>query len=178
MNVEYDLFGELSSRSEVRLGQDKQTQGMEANDSGQYLEGIVLSLFVGRGFLLVHPERLVTPDMFAHRTIARQFPYRSIYEEEARVDFMVAEGDRRLAIECKYQEMQGSVDEKLEFTIRNACERMPAQEVAIVLGGNGARDGAVRRMQSEAKKAMGRKRKIHIMRTDEFRAWVRTEFRR
>lgn len=64
--------------------------------------------------------------------------------------------------------------EKFPYLIRNAVECMPEQEVVILLGGGGARLGAVGFARDEARRCQTKR--ITVLTVDEFPRWVRDEF--
>jgi hypothetical protein len=153
------------------------SQGYEANHSGKFLEDIVQREFMARGFLFrSHGEDAGNLDMFSRRIALRNVPYCSIYDCTSRSEFVVTDGSRKVRIECRWQEVSGSVDEKYPFLLRNAIERMPEREVLILLGGDGARAAAVNWLKVEASRVLAKK--IYVLNINEFPRWVRDEFMR
>lgn len=89
------------------------SQGGNANISGDRLEKRV--------------ESLLSP-----YTYIRQHKYTSIYGHNAKMDFYVVDLD--LAIECKNQDVNGSVAEKIPFVLES-FEMHNAKNCLLVLGG-------------------------------------------
>lgn len=50
--------------------------------------------------------------------------------------------DKKIRIECKWQQSPGSVDEKLPYLYLNAVEKYPEQDIIILLDGGGYKAGA------------------------------------
>lgn len=72
----------------------------------------------------------------------------SIIGKQRRIDLLVVEPERRqaLAIECKYQDSQGTADEKLPYTLQDLkALRMPA---CVVYAGVGFSEGVLHLLQS------------------------------
>jgi PD-(D/E)XK nuclease superfamily protein len=153
------------------------TQGYEANHSGKFLEDIVQREFSARGFLFrSHGDDAGNLDMFSRRIVLRNVPYRSLYGCTSRSEFVVTDGSRKVRVECRWQEVNGSVDEKYPYLLRNATERMPEQEVLILLGGDGARPEAIDWLKLEASRVLSKK--IYVLNINEFPRWVRDQFLR
>lgn len=153
------------------------TQGYEANHSGKFLEDIVQREFSARGFLFrSHGDDAGNLDMFSRRIVLRNVPYRSLYGCTSRSEFVVTDGSKKVRIECRWQEVGGSVDEKYPYLLRNAIERMPEPEILILLGGDGARVEAVSWLKLEAARVLSKK--IYVLNINEFPRWVRDQFLR
>jgi hypothetical protein len=72
----------------------------------------------------------------------------SIIGKQRRIDLLVVEPERRLAlaVECKYQDSQGTADEKIPYTLQDlAALRMPA---CVVYAGVGFSEGVLHLLQS------------------------------
>ena len=72
----------------------------------------------------------------------------SIIGKQRRIDLLVVEHERRLAlaVECKYQDSQGTADEKIPYTLQDlAALRMPA---CVVYAGVGFSEGVLHLLQS------------------------------
>jgi hypothetical protein len=72
----------------------------------------------------------------------------SIIGKQRRVDLFVLEPSSRtaLALECKYQDVSGTADEKIPYTLQDlAALRMPA---AVVYAGAGFSEGVLHLLQS------------------------------
>ena len=146
----------------------------ESNHSGQFLENIVKSELLARGFLcLQHGIDADNHHLFEPKRLVLNAPYTSLYGCEARSEFIGIDqnADRRFRIECRFQGVSGSVDEKFPYLLRNAAECMPENEIIILIGGDGARKEAVSWLKSEARKI--HYKCISIFSVSEFMQWVK-----
>lgn len=77
-------------------------------------------------------------DFFRHNVCIRQHPYTKFYGGEGRCDFVfkIADGVDETWMELKYQDVGGSVDEKLFCTYLHAIYSIPGRKV--IIGVNGA----------------------------------------
>lgn len=74
--------------------------------------------------------------------LIRQYPFTSIYESNGRVDFRLDFSRKTYYIECKFQRVKGSVDEKLPYTLMNVQQHSGIK--IIVIDGEGWRPGALK----------------------------------
>jgi hypothetical protein len=131
-------------------------QGQESNLSGQFLEDAILREFKARNVQVFdydnnkHHNRDFVTECF----VVRNAPYTSIYGCNSRSEFLYR--DSRLVhdirIECRWQQVAGSVDEKLPYLYMNAIHAMPEKEIWIVIAGDGARLEAVNWLKCECAK--------------------------
>lgn len=150
------------------------TQGFESNHGGLWLEGIVEREFAARGFLVRdHCDDQDNSDLFNPNRLVRNVPYESIYGCKARSEFVVISDvlKRQVRIECRKQDVSGSVDEKFPYLLSNAREAMPENEIMLLLGGDGARRQAVEWLKRSAQ-AVAHK-SIYVVTLNEFPKWVR-----
>lgn len=85
-------------------------------------------------------------------------------------------------IECKWQQVSGSVDEKLPYLFLNCSEKMVEPHIIILLDGGGAKPGAIEWLRDACEKfnlkeATTSKRKIDLMSMTEFVQWVNSVFK-
>jgi hypothetical protein len=131
--------------------------------------------FEARGFIFrTYGDDADNLDLFNPRIVVKNVPYRSLYGCQSRSEFLITDESRKVRVECRWQEVSGSVDEKFIGLLRNAIECMPESEVLIFHGGGGARIAAINWVKREASRCGSKK--IHIVSTDEFPRWVRREF--
>lgn len=150
------------------------TQGYEAGHSGRFLEESLRRELMNRGFLFRrYGEDQNNLDLFAPNIVVVNAPYTSIYGCESRSEFVINAGNRRIRVECRWQESHGSVDEKFVYLMRNATDCMPENEVLILYGGEGAREQAIEWLKTEAKKITSKT--IHVISINNFLRWVRDE---
>lgn len=150
------------------------TQGGESNHSGKFLEECLRRELRARGFhFRTAKDDGDNLDMFAPRVVIQHAPYTSIYGCSSRSEFLIADGPRKIRVECRWQESSGSVDEKFVYLITNAVQCMPEQEILILYGGEGARKQAIAWLKREAAKVTSKK--IYVININEFLQWVRRE---
>lgn len=109
------------------------SQGRESNVSGQFLENIVATEFQARGIPMFdsEPERRHNGDWVTQCFVVRNVPYVSIYGSSSRSEFLYRDSalGHDIRIECRWQQVPGSVDEKLPFLYMNAVQAMPEPEI-------------------------------------------------
>ena len=110
-------------------------QGTKANATGSGAEDIIAGILVKKGFSVTRQAQLC----------------RSIYGTPLRVDFVVrgvTGFDDGLIIESKWQQTQGSADEKFPYLVENIRQRYPYPTI-VVLGGGAQKPGAVAWLRSQ-----------------------------
>lgn len=116
--------------------------------------------------------------------LLKHVPYNTIYGENGYMEFLLLSNRQKLKIriECKWQGSLGSVDEKLPYLYLNLVERIPENEIIVIIEGKGMKKGAIPWL----KHVIGEKRyvyqtnhakQIRIMNWDEFHDWVDSTFR-
>lgn len=128
------------------------SQGGRANQHGRSAEGVISAILTQRGC-----------------TFERQkFIGRSIFDSDLYADFYITTRDDYpigLIIESKWQDVGGSVDEKLPYLVLNIKERYPCPAI-VVLHGGGFRPGAERWLRRQVDTKL-----IHVFRLEEFLSW-------
>ncbi|MFH0920582.1 MAG: PD-(D/E)XK nuclease superfamily protein [Fibrobacterota bacterium] len=116
--------------------------GAEANQSGLTWEAWVRTFAKRQGFeVLGHSlrSRCTIPEPL-RRIVWTHVPYRTIFQNiknpsKASTEYLVECGTDRVRIECKWQGVAGSVDEKYPFMFLNAALTMIEDTVVFALGG-------------------------------------------
>lgn len=123
------------------------TDGKEANKTGRELERFVRGGFDRRDYLKVTTKEFDRQFGQDAPIYAEQYYMGdSIYGTPFKIDFVAyhpliwPEG---LALECKWQQVAGSVDEKFPYMFNNLSEKSK-YPFAIVLDGGGYKPGAYR----------------------------------
>lgn len=120
--------------------------GALANRQGNILEQQVRQAFASHGFREVafaEYEKLASgstlPGVPVPDLLVRRVPYQSIYGHRGVTEFLAVSASRGLAIriECKWQQSQGSVDEKFPYLYLNCIQAMPEREIILLIDGNG-----------------------------------------
>lgn len=128
------------------------TQGGRANKSGRSAEEVISTILMQRGCLF---ER-------------QKFIGRGIFNSDLYADFYIRSRDDYpigLIIESKWQDVSGSVDEKLPYLVLNIKECYPCPAI-IVLHGGGFRPGAEQWLRQQVDIKL-----IHVFRLEEFLSW-------
>ena len=130
------------------------SSGTKANTTGNTLEKFVERILQDHGYIEFWDHKA---QLFANRKsvggkqYAKQVPCgTSIYETKRKCDFLVNNPDKfpeGLIIECKWQQVSGSVDEKYPFALFNIFKI--GVPTIILLDGNGYKQAAMRWLKHE-----------------------------
>jgi hypothetical protein len=129
------------------------TQGARANKFGQVLETTVEGTLLAHGYLKAgfnvpkkqQREYLLNSTLLPKRYAKNVYIGTGIYQTCLYADFYVigsAKVPSGLIIECKWQQINGSVDEKFPYLNLNIKDCYPCQTV-VVIAGAGRRQGAI-----------------------------------
>ncbi|MDM9380116.1 hypothetical protein QUB80_05310 [Chlorogloeopsis sp. ULAP01] len=155
------------------------TQGARANKSGEILESHVETTLRVHGYFQVcshvpkkqRREFILTSTLLPKRYAKQVYIGTGIYQTDIYVDFYLfglPAMPSGLILECKWQESEGSVDEKFPYLNLNIQYSYPAPTI-IVIGGEGMREGAVgwlKERESDNKNLLA----VHSL--DRFIAWA------
>lgn len=158
---------------------------MRAEATGSSAEATIRAVLTSRGYTEMSAQALLVAEpaveqraMFGdftrrlrpERLFVAQFPIgASIYGLPLFTDFLLhgAPGyPAGLAIEVKWQQSQGSVDEKFPYLVNNICECYPCPALVIADGG-GQRLGAIQWLRNQVGPQL-----IAIHTLAEFLAWA------
>ncbi len=146
--------------------------GGEANNSGSFLEEVVEREAKARGFHIADYSYVGDHhDLLNPNVLIRNVPFRSAYGCASRSEFVIRcrIGQRDIRIECKWQQKDGSVDEKFPYMLLNAEKYQPESEIVLLIDGGGARPEAVAWLKKAAKRVSTKK--IHVFTVTEYRQW-------
>ena len=147
-------------------------QGAESNLTGSWLETTVeLQLKQRHIPVFEYTHDLGNGHLFYKTRAVRRVPYTSIYGCHSVSEFVLHHMERSVRIECRVQETAGSVDEKFPYLLWNARDRMPENEVIIILHGEGARRQAVEWLRRECGRIESKR--IRVQTLSEFYAWLK-----
>ncbi len=160
-------------------------QGSLANSSGNTLEQTIVATLSSKGFTVVrHRDWLRNPASYGCELLLRNVPYQSIYGHDAKTEFVIRSERYGLDIrvECKWQQSNGSVDEKFPYLYLNCLEGMPEEHIIIVLDGGGAKHCAVAWLKNACKRSLytspaSQPKTIEVMSLAEFLMWANRTFR-
>ena len=148
---------------------------MADTKSGKQLERFVYDFFISNKFREIsYADYIKNND--TERTIIKHIPYISIYGSKCRTEFLICFDDRKIRIECKWQSVSGSVDEKFPYLLQNAAEVWEEDEVIIILDGGGYKPKAFEWIRTAAnnKKYLdpNSKKIIKVFTIEDFVNWV------
>ncbi len=176
---------------------------MKANDTGSNFEDVILDLLkrnLDKRYTSVHvgtykdyqqylkqsDKYVEPPDRSQEAHVIRNWPYESMYSNEdklkkSRTEYVVKCGlDDPIRIECKWQQVDGSVSEKYPYTIMNLY-KSPEQIIVFVYEGKGISEGAIKWLKSESQNQFHNldnqgnrlpKKDIRVMDLAEFITWI------
>ena len=149
------------------------TQGAQANRTGRVLESVVQNAFAQQGFIVLPYEGYAAGGLLAGDYLLKHVPYTSIYGHPAKTEFLALSPARNMEIriECKWQQVSGSVDEKFPYLFEN-CKNMPEPAVFILVDGGGYKPGALQWLKTAAAGYSGKD--IRVFNMMEFTVWANT----
>lgn len=161
------------------------TQGALASNQGGMLESTVKSVLQRHGFQLVgHLEYQKHPEKYGTELLLTNMPYNTIYNHKGKTEFLLVSERYKLSIriECKWQQSNGSVDEKLPYLYLNCIETMPENRIIIVIDGDGWKKGAIAWLKTAVadKKyttTLNHDKEIQVFALQEFITWANKTFR-
>ena len=131
--------------------------------TGKALERFVRDILLNRGYEKVKPaffldKRGGDQPFFAEQKVICQ----SIYDTDIKCDFLLYHPEKYpncLAIEAKWQQSGGSVDEKYPYLVANIQEKYPCP-AWIVLDGKGYKPAAEKWLKRQVSKDKGLLRRV------------------
>jgi hypothetical protein len=152
-------------------------QGHNANKSGKWLETQVEDAINNIGIPSINFRTLGT--MFGRKItkmetpgfLLKNVPYTNMYGGESRGEFVLQLNNKgAIRIECRAQNVAGSVDEKLPYLIGN-CFSFKEKDVILVIEGDGMRKTALNFVKNAAK-AIAHKN-VSVLTLNQFRHWIK-----
>ncbi|HML74908.1 MAG TPA: hypothetical protein PKB02_10480 [Anaerohalosphaeraceae bacterium] len=114
-------------------------QGTKANKTGRKLEQFITHTLEDLGYKHVDKKDFEKSRILGQPIYTRQlYICKSIYNTEIHCDFIIYHPDKHpdcLAIESKWQQSSGSVDEKFPYLVHNIKEMYPCKAIIIIDGG-------------------------------------------
>lgn len=140
--------------------------GERANIAGTELEDYAAKLLKEKGYAEVDKNQFFAMREKEKPIFTRQIEIgEDIYERQRRVDIILYHPHlwaECLVVQCKWQESEGSVDEKYPFEVLSIQKNK--YDTIIVLDGGGYAEGAERWLRAQA----GKKRLKYVVSRDEF----------
>ena len=127
-------------------------QGKQANVTGRNLERQIREIILSTGYKEIKNKEFVYMNCFFENVFSNHcFIGKSIYDTNLYVDFLLYHADKypnKLAMEIKWQQVPGSVDEKFPYIIENIKKKFPCPAI-IILDGNGYKKGAKKWLEEQ-----------------------------
>ncbi len=114
--------------------------GCHANNSGKMLESIVENCFREKNFKIINYKQWQNnKNKFRDNLLIKRIPYKSIYGHNSKTEFLILsyEFNIKTRIECRWQQVSGSVDEKLPYLFLNCAQKMTEPHIIILSDGGG-----------------------------------------
>lgn len=123
------------------------------------------------------------PVGYGKELLLEYVPFTTIYEHKGNTEFLLLSEKYtlKMRIECKWQQVSGSVDEKLPYLYLNIIEAMPEDTVMILIDGAGFKQGALKWLKEAVKKQKyttdsNKNKKIMVFSLTEFFTWANKTF--
>jgi ATP:corrinoid adenosyltransferase len=161
-------------------------KGTKSNVTGNQLETAVKTVLVGKGFQLVYyRDWQKNPNKYGEELLLENVPFTTIYGHRGNTEFLLISRKYglKMRIECKWQQVSGSVDEKLPYLYLNSIEAMPELSVMILIDGAGWKAGAIQWLKDAVKQKrytneQNITKEILIFNLTEFFTWANETFNR
>lgn len=164
-----------------------ETPGGYASTQGNTLENLVKTIFTSHGFEVVPYSAYIktkSKHIFGNELLLTNMPYETIYGHRGKTEFLIVSEKYKcnIRVECKWQQSNGSVDEKLPYLYLNAIETMPEDFIIIVIDGKGWKNGAIRWLKDAVKERKyitpeSQNKRIEVFSLPEFLTWANQFFR-
>ncbi|MCH8874264.1 4-diphosphocytidyl-2C-methyl-D-erythritol kinase [candidate division KSB1 bacterium] len=157
-------------------------QGAKGNKTGNLLEGTVRNILIEKGFEIVkHKDWLKNNLFLGKELLIENVPYTTIYNHNGKTEFLLKSEayNFEARIECKWQQVAGSVDEKLPYLYLNCIEAMPEKNIIILIDGEGWKAGSIQWLKDAAKNApysTAKSKNIQVFSLTEFMTWANNFF--
>lgn len=155
-------------------------QGQVANKTGNALENIVVATLQNKGFEVErYSVYQKNPSNYGEELLLKNVPFQTLYGHRGTTEFLLLSKKHNLniRIECKWQQVNGSVDEKFPYVYLNCLEAMPEKDIIILADGNGAKPGAVQWLREAVDNNLyttpaTADKRIKVMNMVEFLTWA------
>ncbi len=119
--------------------------GTTANKNGKIFEDTLIPLFSNHGYQIIKNKDLKKFDVEnLDKYVVLNAPFETIYNHRGKTEFVLVNRsmEKKIRIECKWQQAAGSVDEKFPYLYLNAVKKYEEEDIIILLDGGGYKDGA------------------------------------
>jgi len=160
-------------------------KGALASNQGKTLEKQVEATFLTKGFEIIPYRTWVkNRSKYGEELLLKNCPFKNIYHHDGNTEFLLKSKKFgcEIRIECKWQQVNGSVDEKFPYLYLNCIEAMPEKEIIIIIDGGGAKAGSVVWLKDAVKSKKytaehNNDKVIHVFSLSEFIQWANIRFR-
>ena len=160
-------------------------KGYLANSQGRILEKTVESTFMTKGFEVVKYRSWKRDESkYSSELLLENCPFKNIYGHDGNTEFILKSKkfNCEIRIECKWQQSNGSVDEKFPYLYLNCIEAMPEKEIVIIIDGGGAKEGAIKWLKESIKlkkytSINNNDKIIQVFSLTDFIQWANSRFR-
>ncbi|MFV0392403.1 MAG: PD-(D/E)XK nuclease superfamily protein [Paludibacteraceae bacterium] len=159
-------------------------KGTKSNISGNQLEVAVKTVLTGKGFELVKYRTWEKKkEKYRNELLLENIPFTTVYEHRGNTEFLLVSEkyDLKIRIECKWQQVKGSVDEKLPYLYLNTIEAMPEKSIMILIDGAGWKRGAIKWLKDAVKEKKytteeNKDKEILVFSLTDFFTWANKTF--
>jgi hypothetical protein len=159
-------------------------KGAKTNITGNQLEMTVKTVLTAKGFEIVpYSEWIKNTGNYGNELLLSNAPFTTIYGHKGKTEFLLKSEkyEMDIRIECKWQQVAGSVDEKLPYLYLNAIEAMPEKEIIILIDGDGWKAGAIQWLKESIEgnkytNVFNHGKNIRVFSIAEFFKWVNNTF--
>ncbi|ACF13369.1 4-diphosphocytidyl-2-methyl-D-erithritol synthase [Chloroherpeton thalassium ATCC 35110] len=161
-------------------------KGTKSNISGNQLEVAVKTVLTGKRFELVkYRVWEKNPEKYGKELLLENVPFTTVYEHHGNTEFLLISEkyELKIRIECKWQQVAGSVDEKLPYLYLNTIEAMPEDSIMILIDGSGWKTGAIKWLKDAVKQKKytteeNKHKEILVFSLTDFFTWANKTFNR
>jgi len=159
-------------------------KGAKGNITGNQLEVAVKTVLTGKGFELINYRVWdKNKEKYGEELLLENVPFTTIYNHKGNTEFLLISKRFNLQIrnECKWQQVKGSVDEKLPYLYLNTIEAMPENTIMILIDGAGWKTGAVKWLKDAVQQkkyttAETQNKEIIVFTMTDFFTWANNTF--
>lgn len=159
-------------------------KGAKGNITGNQLEVAVKTVLTGKGFELINYRVWdKNKEKYGEELLLENVPFTTIYNHKGNTEFLLISKrfNLQIRIECKWQQVKGSVDEKLPYLYLNTIEAMPENTIMILIDGAGWNTGAVKWLKDAVQQkkyttAETQNKEIIVFTMTDFFTWANNTF--
>ena len=122
---------------------------------------------------------------YGKELLLENVPFTTVYNHNGNTEFLLISEkfNLKIRIECKWQQVAGSVDEKLPYLYLNTIEAMPEDTIMILIDGNGWKTGAIKWLkgavnQKKYTSEENKHKEILVFSLADFFTWANKTFNR